>query len=495
MSETTPAINSLLRFGVKSENLGGIFSEVKRLSAKGFIEIKHIARNTQYPDLVDVSISLGVLGEKVTTKLTIFLPEAELSEALINQIDDIENESLAKIKEMGLYPGKKLDVLADTFCSGLVHCAYSPQFLDTNGARVEGFTSRQIYLLCLWIMLLFANDEDRDVFSVFETKLQVQQDNANIIKIFGQQVSPEGLSKKSLGMLNVIENIKDELKVDALPLFFIKTLNQYLASTLEEVRHAYYLLQPNEGVLEVIKERSSGSAHAIAAGAALKGLNRDALIENETLDEISTYIARAVESHNDVNSHPKETRQRIKKLFQILSMLDAEWESISGYIKDTIPTDQISDTDHQFLVNFYRKAYEKVMALNQDTASSKDVILNLLQLVSSFNRVDFYMYQGDSLQESYDKTAKRGNDMILNARESIKTFQDDVRSGMMVIPDYFDGKNDLFLSQARQYISLNIGWGAQNVWEWVAKRYNEGLPNVSGQRYVDLLQHIQTQLG
>jgi len=409
---------------------------------------------------------------------------------LRHDITRIELSGLKKLRfNMGLYKNdKEFNGLRGTFCSALVHCTYSSNL----------FSFHERKLLDLWMRLLFANDHDRDESKTFETPEQVISDNKKMMGVVSdgdpstyRKANAMKWTAKQL-QKTIATEIKKNQSLDVLPDvqlpdYFYNTLQHYFDSTVNEAILTFNLEQPSLSELEVVKQYSSGSEHAIAMGAVLKNLDRDALLNNFILKILEEHIEKAVEGNNDINYCSKETLIRIKKLVEILQMIDKHFDALTSYIDEGTPL-AIINTDHQFLVNFYRKAQQVLSDPTLDKSSPKDVLLALLHLVPSFNSVDLYVSKGYSYKESYKIIAKRANGMIKEAVRNIRQFREFTENDIISIPRAFTGRREEFLRQAEIFMRISAGWAAQNCWELVIPRYSPGMPledaYSAAQRYV-----------
>lgn len=485
----------MLGFG--PEFLERLVEEIDRQGQKQLIKVLKITRDSKDSELANADLEYTFLSQKIRTAIATYIPHVTSNETLESEITSIEKQGLEWATEMGIYDGRKLEVLQATFCSGLVHCAFPTEFKD-DGKLAAGYSFKERVLCDLWIRALFANDEDRDVFCLVEHPGVVKDDNTKILeacKMTAKEAEAANLPPKLKSMNSVTQKMSEYLG-GKIPKYFFLTLQQYLDSTVIEARQAFSLEWPSSAALEKIKEDSSGSVHAIALGAVMKKTDRDALIENTTLRYIGDFTAKLVESHNDVNSHPKEFRERLKKLITILQEIDSRWEEISGFIDQNTPLDAIKDKNLSYLVNFYRKldqiCHQAVTNINE--LPIQDALMEILKIIPSFNRVDILIREGKSPQDAYDLVAKRGNDSLHEIKTLIKEFQEDVASGKVTIPEKYKDQLAQFLKEANIWINTCLGWGSQDIWEIVIPRYNEALKQFGADVLVKAFKDFQASI-
>jgi hypothetical protein len=206
-------------------------------------------------------------------------------------------------EERSLYRGKELDILQNTFCSALVHSAYPVVVDSSSELATMRFSPKESALLDKWIRALFANDEERDVFNLVECPSEVELDNSRMMSRLSSgalselQTPSSPVKKDDVGIsgptdsrdlvseskkIQAMHEVISELMalVEFVPSYFFTTLNNYFESTVLEAANQFELRWPSHAQLETVKEDSSGSVHAIAAGAAVKGLWMDQLLEN-----------------------------------------------------------------------------------------------------------------------------------------------------------------------------------------------------------------------
>lgn len=512
----------LSTLGITAQIKANLFEAASHLSQKQLISFSQVTRNPVYPELADVSLSFQVLGETVENiKLTIFVPDISppISAIIASRIDEIEASGMRWAEDRSLYKGKELEILENTFCSALVHSAYPVSSGDNASRTIEVFSPEESALLDKWIRALFANDEERDVFNLVECPGEVEVDNRKMMSRLSSgglsdlQAAPSPTKRSTTShaidipesdaingnplvteskKLQAMHEVISELVklVGAVPPYFFTTLHNYFESTVLEAANQFEIRWPSHTQLETVKEDSSGSIHAIAAGAAVKGLAMDQLIENLTLKYIGRYSAKAVESHNDVNSHSKETRQRIKKLFLLLSELDEKYIEFQPFLE--------GNTSEDPALNYLARAYKAIKDVSDSvdltTILPKDLLLKYLEILPSFNRVDLYLRSGKSLKESYDLVAERGNESILEMTRSIKSHRASISTNSLVIPKAFRKNIEDFIRQSQIWISICEGWGSQNIWEWEARRYNEALGSMGGQQFVDRISLLKSAI-
>ncbi len=508
----TSEIKGLYSLGITPELKQRLVDVASLLSQKQLITFSKIVPNPVFPELADVTLDFQVLGETVSdVTVTIVVPDiaSQFSDSFVSKIDDVERSGMAWAEERSLYKGRELEILQNTFCSALVHTAYPVELGDSSVVDKMKFSTEESVLLDKWIRALFANDEERDVFSLVECPEAVELDNRKMMSRLSSgtlsklQMSPSPKLKKAEGSFD--EALLESKKIQAMhevvselntlagsvPSYFFITLHNYFESTVLEAGSQFELRWPSHTQLETAKEDSSGSVHAIAAGAAVKGLWMDQLLENLTLKYIGRYSAKAVESHNDINSHSKETRQRIKKLLTVLNELDERYNDFQPFIESG---KQSEDPNLNYLMRVYTAIQEINQGLDLSSVSEKVLFLKYLEILPSFNRVDLYLRSGKSLEESYGLVAERGNESILEMTRSIKSHLAALQNGSVVVPKSF--KKDLpeFNRQSRIWLSICEGWGSQNIWEWEARRYNEGLVAMGGRQFVDRLLSLKESL-
>ena len=513
----------LLTLGITAQMKANLFEAASPLSQKQSISFSQVTRNPVYPELADVSLSFQVLGETVENiKLTIFVPDIspQTSEIIASRIDEIEASGMRWAEDRALYKGKELEILENTFCSALVHSAYPVSSGDSSGVAVEVFSPEESALLDKWIRALFANDEERDVFNLVECPGEVEVDNRKMMSrlssgslsdlavapsptkrsttshdtdiaesdaIHGTALVTE--SKKLQAMHEVISALVT--LVGAVPPYFFTTLHNYFESTVLEAANQFEIRWPSHTQLETVKEDSSVSIHAIAAGAAVKGLAMDQLLENLTLKYIGRYSAKAVESHNDVNSHSKETRQRLKKLLTLLNEIDERYTEFQPFL---VEGNKSEDPSLNYLARAY-KSIEKIgISVDLKTIPPRNLLLKYLEILPSFNRVDLYVRSGKTLKESYDLVAERGNESILEMTRSIKSHVAAIHAHSLVVPKAFRQDVGEFIRQSQVWIAICEGWGSQNIWEWEARRYNEALPTMGGKSFVEKILWLKSEI-
>ena len=311
--------------------------------------------------------------------------------------------------------------------------------------------------------------------------------------IFDQETISNGPGNSESNKIKAMREVLLEFKAIAglVPDYFFTTLHDYFESTVLEAENQFELRWPSHAELETVKEDSSGSLHAIAAGAAVKRLDMAQLLENLTLKYIGRYSAKAVESHNDVNSHSKEIRQRLKKLVTLFNELDGRYTEFQPFLEAEVKTE---DPSLYYLV----KAYKAIAKINASVDVKKDppnkLLLKYLEILPSFNRVDLYHHAGKSFAESYSLVAERGNESILEMTRRIKAHDAAIKVNSLVIPKGFRENRAEFIRQSHVWISICEGWGSQNIWEWEARRYNEGLVEMGGTSFVDKISWLKDQL-
>ncbi len=478
--------------GFSDDVMAAFFKEAERLSVKQKITIVKIEKNAT-EDLADITLKYSVLGEEVVAKLTIFLPSFKPTSDLALQIDVVEKSGMSWAVQNGLYKAEMIKILDKTFCSALVHSAYPPEFVMGQDV-MPGFSLKEHYILDRWIRALFANDEERDVFHIVEHPEMVKVDNANIMLAVHEE-SLDTHTDKTRAMQSVMQEIQDYSGADVHQGYFSKTLQKYLDSTVDEAKGQYHLKWPSNTILEKIKEDSSGSAHAIASGAVIKKVECDALLQNTQIEHMGSYSAKGVEAHNDVNSHGKEFRQRIKKLLKVFLEINNHYAALKDFLEQKTPLDKIADTHHRYLINFCRKLQEIFSVTQQSSLQSmpiKNILLECLSILPSFNRIDNYIREGKSLKESYDLVATRGNEAIEAMKSKMIDFENDVETGTLVYPHSFEGRKEEFVSQSRIWMNICRGWGGQDIWEIEAPRYSEASTSHGGPQFISCVNTIKS---
>lgn len=477
----------LLSIGLSTQQIQECFQKISDLRQKQRIEILSISPHEKFENLSKMRIKTTILEEEIEVDITLFKPMfKDFNPELGTRIDHIEQTGMEWAIDHKLYPENALKILSDTFVSGLVFLAF-PEV--SHYEECDVFTDDERQLLDYWIRVLFANDEERDVFSLVEHPDEVQIDNHNILKALTGKDHKSSI--KILALIETLNYFKEKIKSDRLPGYFNDTLREYLQSTTTEARHQFELTWPSYVELETVKVDSSGSNHAIASGAVLKGLQRDAILKILNCKYVATASAKAVEAHNDVNSHPKELRSRLKKISTVLHLIDISYKDIlKPYIEAETPIEQIEDHQTQFLVNFYKKLHTQLNKENLQEISAIEFIKLCLEIYPSFNAIDIHIHSNKTIQESYNIVAERGNNAIEHLRNLIIVLNKDIENRTLDIPQEFKGSPEEFYREVKTFITIAKGWGSQNIWELVAPRYNEALNEVNGHILLDLAKQI-----
>ena len=492
-----PTFNTRMseRLGIKGATFERLISEAQLQRQKQFIKVINTTRNSEDSELADLDLEYTVFSHKIRTTVTMYIPHGTLDEQIIREIESIESSGLQWSREMGIYQDDKLKVLEATFCSALVHCAFPPLF-KIQDQMAPGFSYDERKACDLWIRALFANDEDRDVFNLVEHPDDVKLDNTKILeacRMSAEEAAQRTDLSPKLKSMNVVTSLFRELLKGEIPEFFYLTLEQYLDSTVAEARHAFSLEWPSNTVLETVKGDSSGSVHAIALGALIKKINRDALLKNTLLRYTGDYTAKLVESHNDVNSHPKELRERIKKLLKILDTLNSKWEQIEPLLDQDVSKDQIADRELAYLVNFYKKLEATLHSFQTDINDlpPQDVLAKMLDVLPSFNRIDILIKQGKSPQEAYDLVAKRGNESLHEIKRQIREFERDFSKGLIKAPKEYAGDQARFHKEAIEWINICLGWGSQDGWEIIISSYTDVSEATRSKKFFEFISKLQ----
>lgn len=483
---TFKSARGLCDLGIKSTQLQRIQDQIKVHRKKQEIKIVSIKKDADY---VHIEIEVTVMGETVSTTLTNFHPLIDTEQQeLVEQIEQMEAEGMTWAKLSKLYPERHEGILADTFCAGLVHVCY-PEKMTLKGKPIEGgFSTEQLAALDKWMRALFANDEERDDFSLVETAHEVRADNMSILSGLDTK---DGTFSPKIEMMRAILQTSPSPKIT--PEFFLTSLGKYLDSTATEATFQETLTWPETTVLNAIKGVSSGSYHAIDAGATMLGLDASNLTKSSYLQFIANFSATSVESHNDVLSHSKEVRQRLSKLHQILINVDIHYEQIEPYLDCPQSTvDDINDKNLQYLVRFSRKLKETAKVISIDSLKDDEALFKLLNIIPSFNHIDVDIYQHKiSLQEAYNKASERGNSAIKAMKQQIDLFHTSITEETIHYPTVYrkdESTKAVYLAQAAKWVNICRGWGSQVLWALVTKRYNQGLESskTAGSRLVDI---------
>lgn len=494
----------LKNLGISKTSYNEILNEIDKVKKLNSMELTSLNRNKINANLVDLQLKIKDFEEDINITITIFPPN--LDAVFKGYIDKIEQDGNKWAKNKNLYSDFSMPILEGTFCAGLVLIAYpivvhSPDIKWKNEMLIsskEGFSYEDHEELDKWLRVLFANDEERDVFSLVEFPEDVKKDNHKIMAQLGHNTSDSETktTKKISAMKEVFEKFdshKGQFKKEP----FLKTLFGYLESTVLETKNIFLLTWPNPSELETIKVDSSGSKHAIAAGICKKGINLSELRSNLLLEYIEKSSATSVECHNDCLSRIKENKVRLKKLKKILQYIETNYNKMEPYIQKLPETninlflEKIENKEHQFFVRFFVKAKEKINRFNLDKESPDKIILNLLDIIPSFNAIDTYVHTGKTLQDSYDIVVKRGNDSVDFLHKSIDNFWEQFKAQSIDIPTSYLENVKKFHRDSSLFIESAKGWASQPIWAISAPRYNINLSKTNERILLSLYQRIK----
>jgi hypothetical protein len=503
--------------GFSAENIDALKEEVKELLTKQLFKIKKIEPHPKYNELTNITFMFGTHE----VMLSIFLPTFKETEALGKEIDEIEKDGLEKAKEFGLYSEKQLKTLERTFCAGLVTCAYPPQFYDHihHKHHLPGFTETERRIFDFLMRALFSNDDKRDSTKhrhseqaespqkktmpshlnhpqIVESPEEIDADNELLMKWIEadeDQVTHLPPSKRGAALREIIAAIKKNGNGD-IPRYFIETLQDYLESTKQEAVYMFDGTWPNETTLGTVKKDSSGSNHATAAGAAMRNLEPK-IEQNLNLKYIRDFTAQSVAHNNDVYSHIKETHERLKKLLEILEQINIRFEEFEANLS---APNKIEDHNIRFLAQFYLKIQDVIKSFDckPEDISPDALLLQLLDLIPSFNLIDVLVHEGKhSLTESYAEVAKKGNNATEAVVRNIRQFSEEIKTKPInIIPKPFRNNSEEFLRQANIWINIITGWCSQSLWAYCAPRYNEALVNTGPPHLLETSKKIKEQV-
>jgi hypothetical protein len=375
-------------------------------------------------DVVGIRLQLQTFSGPVVLEF----PVQKLALNPLVDIAEMEASGLSWAREVGIYPGVKMQGLEATFVAGLIATCYPDM------PRADSL------LLDRWIRTLFAIDDYVDegpeiALSLVKKNFQKKRDV--LTRIASGQSIDEVLYNETSSIIRtlgaVFLDIKNRLESQGFGLLipeFIESTDRYFISVIREKETEISAGRLTDDRSAHIRAESSGAVHAITGAAILLGISTTSLVKPDaSLDYLLRCTALCVEFANDFLSQTKELLALLKGRNQLPSV-----ENIEG-----------------------------------------------LKEIKRFNLVHIFWTEGKDMREAYDLTLAQYTKSFTGYQEQksdlLQSLENEKREVLArggtdsplphSVPDVFLRERHI-----KSYLSITDGWMAHVWWALVARRYN-----------------------